>query len=180
VVAEARLERVGSGLAPVTEGWFVVNVSEATWLTHEVFGASCLFESPDAEFAELGVRLTVLEPGQPNGLYHGEETQEAFLVLHGECLLLVEGEERRLRAWDFFHCAPGTEHILVGAGKTPCVILMTGTRRPGRPIHYPVSDVALRHGAGVEVATSSPPEAYAGHSEERIERPPFWGSLPWA
>jgi uncharacterized cupin superfamily protein len=180
VVAEARLERVGSGLAPVTEGWFVVNVGEATWLTHDVFGASCLFESPDAEFAELGVRLTVLGPGQPNGLYHGEETQEAFLVLHGECLLLVEGEERRLRAWDFFHCTPGTEHILVGAGETPCVILMTGTRRPGRPIHYPVSDLALRHGAGVEVATSSPPEAYADYPEERIERPPCWGSLPWA
>jgi uncharacterized cupin superfamily protein len=180
MVAEARLERVGSGLAPATEGWFVVNVGEATWLTNDVFGASCLFESPDAEFGELGVRLTVLEPGQPNGLYHGEDTQEAFLVLSGECLLLVEGEERRLRAWDFFHCAPGTGHILVGADETPCVVLMTGTRRPGRPIHYPVSDLALRHRASVEVATSSPPEAYAGYPDERIERPPFWDSLPWA
>ncbi|MGH3127382.1 MAG: cupin domain-containing protein [Gaiellaceae bacterium] len=177
---EARLERYDSGLAPASEGWFVVNVSDATWLTHEVFGASCMFESPDAEFAELGVRLTALEPGQPNGLYHGEDTQEAFLVLHGECLLLVEGEERRLRAWDFFHSAPGTEHILVGAGEAPCVILMAGTRRPGRPIHYPVSDLARRHRAGVEAATSSPPEAYSGYPEERIERPPFWDSLPWA
>jgi uncharacterized cupin superfamily protein len=180
VPEEARLEQYDSGLAPASEGWFVVNVGDATWLTHEVFGATCLFESPDAEFAELGVRLTVLEPGQPNGLYHGEETQEAFLVLRGECLLLVEGEERRLRAWDFFHSAPGTEHILVGAGETPCVVLMAGTRRPGRPIHYPVSDLALRHRAGVEVATSSPPEAYSGYPEERIERPPYWDSLPWA
>jgi quercetin dioxygenase-like cupin family protein len=117
VPEEAPLEQYDSGLAPASEGWFVVNVGDATWLTHEVFGAASLFESPDAEFAELGVRLTVLEPGQPNGLYHGEETQEAFLVLRGECLLHVEGEERRLRAWDFFHSAPGTEHILVGAAK---------------------------------------------------------------
>jgi uncharacterized cupin superfamily protein len=180
VAAEARLERVGSGVAPVTEGWFVVNVREATWLMSDVFGASCMFESPDAEFSELGIRLTVLEPGQPNGLYHGEATQEAFLVLHGECLLLVEGEERRLGAWDFFHCPPGTEHILVGAGTEPCIILMTGTRKPGRPIHYPVSELALRHGAGVRIATDSPREAYTGYPDESIERPRYWSSLPWA
>ena len=139
-----------------------------------------MFESPDAEFGDLGVRLSVLEPGQPNGLYHGEETQEGFLVLQGECLLLVEGEERRLRAWDFFHCPNGTEHILVGAGNGPCVVLMTGNRSPGRPIHYPVSELALGNRAGVEVATSSPPEAYAGYPDERIERPPYWDALPWA
>jgi len=180
MVAEARLEQLESGLAPATEGWFVVNARDAAWLTHDVFGASCVFESPDAEFAELGIRLTVLEPGQPNGLYHGEETQEDFLVLHGECRLLVEGEERLLRAWDFFHCAPNTEHIVVGAGDGPSVVLMTGARRPGRPIHYPVSDLARRHRAGVEVATSSPPEAYSGYPDERIERPPYWADLPWA
>ena len=177
---EARLENYGSGLAPATEGWFVVNARDATWLTHDFFGASCVFESPDAEFTDLGVRLSVLQPGQPNGYYHGEETQEGFLVLHGECLLLVEGEERRLRAWDFFHCPNGTEHIIVGAGSGPCVVLMTGNRKPGRPIHYPVSELALGNQAGVEVATNSPSEAYAGYPDERIERPPFWDALPWA
>jgi uncharacterized cupin superfamily protein len=180
VVEEARLEQYGSGLAPTTEGWFVVNVRDTSWDTHEVFGSSCMFESPDAEFTELGIRVTVLEPGQPNGLYHGEETQEDFLVLAGECLLLVEGEERRLQAWDFFHCPWNTEHILVGAGEGPCVILMTGTRRPGRPIFYPASELALRHGAGVEQATPNPREAYAKYDEERLERPPSWDALPWA
>ena len=179
MVAEARLAEYGSGLAPATDGWFVVNARDAMWLAHDVFGASSVFESPDAEFADLGVRLAVLEPGQPNGLYHGEETQEGFLVLHGECLLLVEGEERPLRAWDFFHCPNGTEHILVGAGDGPCVLLMTGNRKPGRPIHYPVSELALRHRAGVEVATASPPDAYAGYPDERIERPAYWDALPW-
>jgi len=179
VVEEARLEQYGSGLAPATEGWFVVNVRDTTWDTHEVFGSSCMFESPDAEFTELGVRVTVLEPGQPNGLYHGEETQEDFLVLSGECLLLVEGEERRLQAWDFFHCPPNTEHILVGAGEGACVILMTGTRRPGRPIFYPVSELALGHGAGVEQATPNPRDAYATYGDERLERPPSWDALPW-
>jgi uncharacterized cupin superfamily protein len=180
VVEEARLENYGSGLAPKTGGWFVVNVGDAAWVTDDVFGASCLFESPDAEFTELGVRLTVLLPGQPNGLYHGEETQEDFLVLAGECLLLVEGDERLLGAWDFFHCAPGTEHIFVGAGDGPCVLLMAGTRKPGRPIHYPVSELALRHDAGAKTATSSPPEAYASYAEERVERPQYWDALPWA
>jgi uncharacterized cupin superfamily protein len=180
MVEEARLERNESGLAPVTEGWFVVNVRDAAWLDDDAFGASCLFESPEVEFGELGIRLTTLQPGQPNGLYHGEETQEDFLVLAGECMLLVEGEERHLRAWDFFHSAPRTEHILVGAGNGPCVILMAGTRKPGRPIWYPVSELALRYGAGVEQETSSPREAYASYAEERIERPAFWNELPWA
>jgi uncharacterized cupin superfamily protein len=180
VVAEARLEDYGSGLAPKTDGWFVVNVADAAWLTHDVFGASCMFESPDAEFQELGIRLCVLEPGQPNGLYHGEETQEAFIVLSGECLLLVENEERRLRAWDFFHCPPNTEHVFVGGGEGPCVLLMTGTRRPGRPIFYPVSALALRHRAGAAEATASPREAYAGYADELVERPWYWDDLPWA
>jgi uncharacterized cupin superfamily protein len=180
VVEEARLEDVGSGLAPASEGWFVVNVRDAAWLDHDVFGASCMFESPDAEFSELGIRICVLQPGQPNGLYHGEETQEAFLVLSGECLLLVEGEERRLRAWDFFHCPDGTEHIFVGAGEGPCAVLMTGTRRPGRPIFYPVAELALRHKAGVETETPNPREAYAGYADESIERPASWSELPWA
>jgi len=180
VVDEARLEDVGSGLAPKTEGWFVVNVRDAGWDDHDVFGASCVFESRDAQFTEFGIRICVLQPGQPNGLYHGEETQEDFLVLAGECLLLVEGEERRLQAWDFFHCPPNTEHIFVGAGESPCTLLMAGARRQGRPIFYPVSELALRHRAGVETATPSPPEAYAGYPDDRIERPASWNELPWA
>ena len=180
MVDEARLEVDGSGLAPKTAGWFVVNARDAAWDTHEVFGSSCMFESRDAEFAQFGIRITTLLPGQPNGLYHGEDTQEDFLVLAGECLLLVEGEERRLQAWDFVHCPPWTEHIFVGAGDGPCVVLMTGTRREGRPILYPVSDLALRHRAGVEAETPTPREAYAGYGDEVLERPPYWDDLPWA
>lgn len=180
MVEKARLEQNGSGLAPATEGWFVVNTRDATWLTHDVFGASCMFESPEAEFKELGIRLSVLEPGQPNGLYHREDTQEDFLVLSGECLLLVESEERHLQAWDFVHCPPNTEHIFVGAGEGPCVLLMTGTRRPGRPIVYPASELALRHRAGVETETPSPRDAYASYGDERIERPQYWDDLPWS
>jgi len=181
VVREATLRQVPSGLLPETEGWFVVNVADAAWVTHPVFGADCSFEgSDDAEFSELGIKLAVLAPGQSNGLYHGEATQENFLVLHGECLLLVEGEERPLRAWDFFHCPPDTEHIVVGAGDGPCVVLMVGTRSPGRPIHYPVSELAQRHRAGVETATDSPSEAYSPFPDGVVERPPYWAELPWA
>ena len=93
MVDEARLEKNESGLVPATEGWFVVNVRDASWFDHDVFGASCEFESSAAEFSELGIRVCVLQPGQPNGLYHREETQEDFLVLAGECLSLIHISE---------------------------------------------------------------------------------------
>ena len=179
MVEEAHLDRAESGLAPATQGWFVVNVRDAVWDTHDVFGSSCMFESPKAEFEQFGIRLSVLEPGQPNGLYHREATQEDFLVLSGECTLLIEDEERRLQAWDFVHCPPDTNHIFVGTGNGPCVILMTGSRRQGRPILYPVSELALRHGAGVATETPSPRDAYASYGDERFERPASWDTLPW-
>jgi uncharacterized cupin superfamily protein len=191
MVDEAHLEEVGSGLAPVTDGWFVVNVRDAAWLTNDAFGARCVFEGdkpvlrnrPDLQvqkFPHLGFTLQVVWPGQPSGLYHAESNQEGFLVLAGECLLLVEGEERRLQAWDFVHCPPGTAHGFVGAGDGPCVIFMTGARRKDRAIVYPRSEPARRHGAGVEAETSSPPEAYARFPHWQPGRPQSTGGLPWA
>ena len=91
------------------------------------------------------------------GLYHRENAQEDFLVLAGECLLIVEGEERKLKTWDFFHCPPGTEHIIVGAGKEPAVVLAVGARgRRRKGLVYPVSEAALKHKAGVEKETTRP------------------------
>jgi uncharacterized cupin superfamily protein len=180
VVPEARLERNASGLEAASEGWFVVNVRDATWLTGGVMGAVCEFESSRNEFAELGVRVVVLQPGEAHGLYHRENMQEGFLVLAGEWLLLVEGEERPLRTWDFVHSPPGTEHVFVGAGEGPCVLFMAGARRPDFSVHYPVSELALRHGAGVSEAANDPRAAYAGTPEERFERPAYWDALPWA
>jgi uncharacterized cupin superfamily protein len=190
VVEEARLEQVGSGLAPTTDGWFVVNVREAAWLTNDAFGARCVFEAdvpvlrkrPGLEpqrFPQLGFRLAVLEPGKPSTMYHAESDQEDFLVLAGECVLIVEGSERRLRPWDFFHCAPGTAHAFVGAGERPCVLLMAGARTDEGTIVYPESEPAQRHGAGVERLTTSPREAYARFPHWQPGRPDFSG-LPWS
>ena len=180
-VAEAQLEDAGSGLTPVTEGWFVVNVRDAEWFSSETRGAACWFESeygdPPVEFGELGISVTVLDPGQTT-TYHAESNQEAFLVLAGECRLLVEGEERPLRAWDFFHSAPWTEHAFVGAGDGPCVILVAGARR-GPEVRYPVTEVAARYGASVEQETSDPEEAYATAERFRRARPASWSRLPW-
>lgn len=183
---EARLEDSGSGLAPASEGWFVVNVRDAEWLTSEngekrPSGSECSFEGRGVEFAELGVRLHVLPPGQSNGLYHSESKQEDFLVLSGECLLLVEAEERHLRAWDFVHAPPGTQHIFIGAGDEPCVILMVGARSGDWEVLYPVSDLAARYSASVEEETFDPQQAYAhaGFELSRRERPSYWDRLPW-
>ncbi len=178
MIPEARLEDTGGGLAPATEGWFVVNVRDASWVTNDVLGACCIFEGGDVDFPELGFTLAVLQPGQSGGRYHRESNQEDFLVLAGECLLLIEGEERRLRAWDFGHCPPDTEHGFVGAGDGPCLIFLTGGRAGEKSIVYVRSELAIRHGAGVEAETSSPAEAYAPFPSWEPGRPDFTG-MPW-
>jgi uncharacterized cupin superfamily protein len=170
-VPEAELRQTPAGLAPAGDGWFVLNVREGAWGVDE-FGRFCSVEPKEARFPQLGINIAVLEPGQSNGMYHGERDQEEFLVLAGECLLLVEGEERRLRAWDLFHCPPWTEHIFVGAGQGPCTILMLGARTSGDgpSIRYPVNELALRHGAGVRHETDDPRQAYAGLGEPQSTR----------
>ena len=182
---EAQLDDSGSGLAPGSVGWFVVNVRDAQWLTSEngekrPSGSECSFESRKVEFPHVGIRLHVLEPGEPSGLYHSENQQEAFLVLSGECTLLIEGEERILRPWDFFHSPAGTEHIFAGAGDAPCVILMAGARAEPWQVLYPVSELAARYGASADEETSDPDQAYVGFEPSRRARPSYWGLLPWA
>jgi uncharacterized cupin superfamily protein len=160
--------------------WFTVNVRDAQWGTHETFGAACRFESRDSPFPQLGINLRVLQPGQPNCLYHSESLQEDFLVLAGECLLLVQGEERRLGPWDFVHCPPGTEHVFVGAGHGPCVVLMVGARDREERLFYPASGLAARYGTSAETQTTSPEEAYAPFPPRTEGRPEGWEQLPWA
>jgi uncharacterized cupin superfamily protein len=189
-VPEAPLAEAASGLVPAGEGWFVVNAADAAWVTNDAFGARCPFEANgpavrknpelvERTFSQLGFGLYVLEPGKPSGLYHAESEREGFLVLAGECVLLVEEEERRLRAWDFFHCPPGTRHAFVGSGDAPCVILMVGARTAKRTIVYPDSDLARRRGAGVVTETDSSREAYAQYPHWQPERL-LDESLPWA
>jgi len=148
---------------PAADGWFVLNARDARWLQGEQAAACCEFEGEN-EFPQVGIFLRVLGPGQPIGMYHWEADQEDFLVLSGEALLLVEGEERPLRQWDFVHCPPGTKHIVIGAGNGPCVVLAVGAREhQGGPGWggYSVDETALRHGAGVEEETSDARQAYA-------------------
>ena len=180
-VPAARLDDLESGLTPVTPGWFVVNVRDAEWWFADTRGARCAFENEyggsPVEFDQVGINVTVLEPRQ-TVLYHAEENQEAFLVVSGECVLLVEGEERRLRRWDFFHCPPWTEHGFAGAGEEPCAILMIGARS-GPGVRYPASQPAARYGASVAEETSDWRRAYATVEPFRRERPPSWARLPW-
>jgi uncharacterized cupin superfamily protein len=164
-VREAELRSTEEGLVPEGEGWFVINARDARWFESDELGSATIFEG-EPRFSQLGFHVEVLQPGQPNGMYHSESNQEDFLVVAGECVLVVEGEERRLKAWDFVHCPPWTEHIFVGAGDGACVIVMVGARDPGRDIVYPVDATAAKHGASVDQETPNPQEAYA-----RFERP---------
>jgi len=137
----------------------VLNAREATWMNGH-FGVYTRFEG-DARFPSFGINIGVLAPGQPACWYHGEDEQEDFLVLSGECLLLIDGDERRLRAWDFVHCPAWTEHVFVGAGDGPCAVLAVGTRLKDDVV-YPATELAQRHDAAAPLTTRSPEEAYAG------------------
>jgi quercetin dioxygenase-like cupin family protein len=174
-VPEAELKRRDLGLIPQGEGWFVLNARDASWIRSEERGQDTDFQGAQ-EWAELGFRIQVLMRGQ-RGMYHGERGQEDFLVVSGECLLVIEDQERRLKAWDFVHCPPWTRHVFVGAGDEPCVIVMTGSRAGGFEVVYPVSEAAAKHDACVVEETSKPDEAYARWGPE--ERSPYGeGWLP--
>ena len=160
MIPEAKLE---DGV-PQSADWLVVNARESRWL-HSELGAYCGFEGEgDAQFDQLGVNLNVLPPGVPMAMYHEEPGQEDFLVLRGECLLIVEGEERLLAQWDFVHCPPRTKHVIIGAGTKPALVLGVGARK-GQAT-YPFDEAAVRHRASAGQATDVPAEAY-----ERFSRP---------
>lgn len=124
---------------------------------------------------DTGVNLQVMEPGQPSCRYHSEPVQEDFLVLYGECVAIVDGEEHPLRQWDFLHCPAGIGHAFVGAGDGPCAVLMIGARRAGDVCHYTVDEAAARYGASVSSDTDDPQQAYADWLAEPLEERPN----PW-
>ena len=167
-VPEAELKNTDVGLIPQGEGWFVLNARDASWIRSAERGQDTDFEGGQ-EWSQLGFRIQVLMRGQ-RGVYHGERSQEDFLVVSGECVLVIEGEERRLNAWDFVHCPPWTQHVFVGAGDEPCVIVMVGNRVAGFEVLYPVSEVAAKHDASVLEETSSPDEAVARWGPEERSR----------
>ena len=156
--------------------WSVQNVRDSEWFVNEKFGNRTMLV-PDV--SQVGVRVHVHEPGKPTTLYHRESEQEGFLVIEGECLLIVEGEEVRLRAWDYFHCPPGTTHSFVGAGDGPCVVVTVGGRSEDGTILYARDETAASHDAVGEQETDTPSEAYAPFPKWEPGRPGAWDTLPW-
>ena len=176
-MSEAPLRETETGLVPEGKGWLVLNVRDARWIDRgEGRGVSCSFETfegDEVDFWELGINLRRLGPGEPMAMYHWETDQEDFLVLTGEALAIVEGEERPLGRWDFLHCPAGTKHVIVGAGEGPCIVLAVGARDKSTGPEwggYTVDEAALRHGAGVETETTVPKEAYARFRKSELAR----------
>jgi len=161
-VGEASLRKTKNGLVADGSGWCVLNARESRWRDAGPLGRFCTFEGTP-RVPQIGLNINVLQPGQPMAMYHREKAQEAFLVVAGECVLIVEGEERRLRTWDFFHCAPMTEHVIVAAGNDVAVVVAVGARGRGvgGGVVYLVCPRASRHGASVEQETTDASEAYA-------------------
>ena len=144
---------------------FVLNLADAPAFARPGRSTMIDLEPDAAPWPDLGVNVRVMQPGEPNCKYHSEPVQEDFLVLHGECIVILEGEERPLKQWDFVHCPAGAEHVFVGAGDGPCAVVMIGSRREDKA-HYPVNEVAAKYEASVDVATDSPEEAYAAWQAE--------------
>ena len=175
MVAEAVVKETEAGRVPSSEGWFVLNAREARWVHREGRGESLPFtgwaDEEAAGFPQVGVNLFVLGPGEPMSMYHREADQEDFLVLSGEAVLVVEGEERRLREWDFVHCPPQASHVILGAGTGACVVLAIGARAYAAEETgwgaYTVDETAQRHGAGVTQETHDPRVAYARYVKSR-------------
>ena len=168
MVPEAKLKKTKYGLVPQGDGWYVLNMREAEWRRADGRGAVCVvgddFEGWRRESAQFGVNPFVLQPGEAMSMYHWELDEEDFLIVFGEAVLVVEGEERRLRAWDFVHCPPQTRHLIVGAGTRPCLVIAVGAREHSedpRSLGFPVDAVAKRHGASVEEETMDGGLAYA-------------------
>jgi uncharacterized cupin superfamily protein len=169
MVPEAPMEKTNEGLVPGAPGWFVVNARAARWRERPGRGFSLPLsgwsdEECETHFAQLGVNLIVLGPGEPMAMYHWEADTEGFLVIAGEPLLIIEGQERPLRQWDYVHCPPRTDHIIVGAGQATCVVLAVSSREHMAGPEwggYTVDEAALRHGAGVEEDTTDASVAYA-------------------
>lgn len=172
---EARLKQTETGLVPEGPGWFVLNLREASWQTtpNAPLGSWLAIEAEGVE-QQFGIGVHVLPPGESPGRYHWESDQEGFLVLAGECILVVEGEERRLHQWDYFHCPPGTAHITVGAGEEPCPILMVGARTPGAITDYLPDPVAAGHGVAVKERTGASRDAYADLDRTVTRVPAPW------
>jgi len=166
VLSESPLKPTDRGLVPTGRGWFVLNAREAPWHERDGRGFYCEFEGFDdaADFSQVGINLQMLRPGEPMAMYHWEADQEDFLVVAGEALLIVEGQERPLRQWDLAHCPPGTEHTIIGAGDAGCVVVAVGARDRSTESEwgaYTVADAAHRHNAGVDQETTEPEQAYA-------------------
>jgi uncharacterized cupin superfamily protein len=165
--AGAPIEQLRVWLAPMAEA-FLINLDEAPTQSHPRRAMVIELEPEDVRWPDTGVNVQVMEPGQPNCRYHSEPVQEDFLVLHGKCIAIIDGEEQELRQWDFFHCPAGVEHVFVGAGDGPCAVLMIGSRRLDEA-YYPVNDVAAQYDASVSSATDEPSLAYADWSHEPWE-----------
>jgi uncharacterized cupin superfamily protein len=183
VVPEAKPTKTEHGLVPQAGGWFVLGLRDAEWRHADGRGAVCValddFEG-ERQPVQFGVNPFVLQPGKPMARYHWEADQEDFLVVSGEAVLIVEGEERPLRTWDFVHCPPHTKHVLVGAGSGPCVVIAVGSRERSeepRSLGFPADEAARRHGASVDEDTLDPGAAY-GPLPAREPGPYRTGWLP--
>ena len=185
MIGEATLKETEAGLVPDSAGWFVMNAREARWFERPGAMLSLPLTGADEYEAEtffpmLGMAIRVVIPGQPSTTYHWETEQEDFLVLHGEAMLIVEGQERPVKQWDFVHCPPETRHAFAGIGDSPCVLLCASSRqfqKDGPWGYYCADETAARYNAASPEDTQDDELAYAHFPPSHPTRYPD-GLLP--
>ena len=140
MVPEAELRDDGAGLVPASSGWFVVNAREARWLHRPGRGdalplTGCDEFEAETFFPMLGMSMQVFPPSEPNGTYHWETEQEDFLVLAGEALAIVEGQERPLSSGTSYtaHPRPDTCSLALATSRVSSSLRRRGSsRKTGR------------------------------------------------
>ena len=176
MVPEAKMKQDEAGRSPATEGWFVLNARDGRWRDRPERGKSLPLtgwtdEECETLFPQLGVNLFVLGPGETMAMYHWEADAEDYLILSGEALLIIEGEERPLRQWDFVHVPPQAGHNFLGAGDGLCAVLAIGAREHQMDETawggYTPDETARRHGVSVDEETSDAEIAYARFEASR-------------
>jgi uncharacterized cupin superfamily protein len=173
-VREARIEETEQGRLPADDGWFILNLGEMRWETVPGFGVWRDFDWAKKPGGEpgIGVHIHALQPGENFGYYHAEDAQEGFIVLSGECLAVVEGQERQMRQWDYLHSPPDTAHVIIGGGDEACVLLMFGSPDSRRKVEWIADETAAKHGASVERTTGRDTEAYGDLPAQVLTPPP--------
>jgi hypothetical protein len=162
MVPESQLEKTEHGLVSKGEGWFVLNKRDAVWRHVDGRGASAslapISKASGNSSSSASIR-SCSGSGRTDGHVPLEGRSGGLPRGVGEAVLIIEGEERQLRAWDFVHCPPNTKRVIGGAGSGPCFVIAVGAREHDSlcvtGVVYVIKSIRIRARGGISAGAAS-------------------------